>query len=127
VVTCQVWDTIDCVSLILKNYQHEVWRLTNYFKVFDIINVPSLRNATTYALVNADASMSPLRNRFSIEIIYKPFVPDNVTNFHVFNDDQKILHFMDNANVFKDASIEEDEHDQALQEASSAIKRKHYS
>jgi len=67
--------------------------------------------------------MSPLKNGFSVEIVYKPSTPDNVIKLFIFNNDQKILHFMPNADIFKDVSIEEDEHDQALQEASIATKR----
>ena len=66
--------------------------------------------------------MSPLKNGFSIAIIYKPSVLDDVTIFCVFNDDQQILHLMDNKDIFKDASIEEDEHNKALQEAFHAMK-----
>jgi len=53
---------------------------------------------------------------FSIEMIYKPHVLDNITNLYVFNDDQHILHFMLNVDVFKDATIDEDEHDKALED-----------
>lgn len=63
-----------------------------------------------------------IENGFCIEILYKKYVPDNVNDVHVFNDDQHILHFMANSDVFKDAAIEEDKHDQALQEASQALK-----
>lgn len=61
--------------------------------------------------------MPPLSNGFSIQIIYKPYVPDDLTNFHVFNDNQQIIHFMENADVFKDVTIDEDEHNKALREA----------
>ena len=48
--------------------------------------------------------------------MYKPSVPDNITNLRVFYDDQQILEFMLNTEVFKDVVIEEADHDQALQE-----------
>lgn len=79
-----------------------------------ILKTLSIRNVAAYALANAAIRMSPLKNGFSINIIYKPYVLDNVSNFFVFNDDQQILHFVANTNVFKDATIEEDEHDKAL-------------
>lgn len=68
-------------------------------------------NAIADALANAAPTMSPLRDIFSIEILYKPYVLDNITNLYIFDDDQHILHFMDNANVFKEATIDEDEHE----------------
>eukprot|EP00253_Pinus_taeda_P004886 PITA_04886 len=66
------------------------------------------------ALENVAARFPPLRDGFSIELLYKPFVPDNITNLRIFNDDQQILHFMDNVDVFKDATIDEDEHDKTF-------------
>lgn len=52
--------------------------------------------------------MSPIRGRFNIEILYKPSIPDNITNLRVFNDDQKTLHFMENTDIFKDVTIDDD-------------------
>ena len=71
-------------------------------------------NATPDTLDNAAARFTPLRDGFSIEMIYKPSVPDNITNLRVFDDNQQVLEFMINTEVFKDTVIEEDEHDQIL-------------
>lgn len=54
--------------------------------------------------------MTSLRDRFTIENLYKPYIPNNITNLHVFDDDEQILHFMTNTDVFKDTTIDEDEH-----------------
>jgi len=62
--------------------------LINYYKAFNIISIPRLRNVAVDTLANATIGMLPLKNGFSIEIKYKPSVPNNSTNFHVFNDDQ---------------------------------------
>lgn len=48
--------------------------------------------------------------------MYKPTVPHNVINFHVFYHDDQILEFMTNAKVFIDATIDEEEHARSLQE-----------
>jgi len=55
-----------------------------------------------------------LNDGFSIEIVYKLVVPDNINNLRVFNDDQHILEFMMNVKVFKDAAIVEEEHERSL-------------
>jgi len=60
--------------------------------------------------------MSTLKYGFSIKIIYNTFVPDNATNFHTFNDEKHIFHFMANADVFEVVFVEEDEHHKDLQE-----------
>jgi len=41
------------------------------------------------AFKNVAARLSPLREGFSIEIFYKPSIPENITNLCDFNDDQK--------------------------------------
>lgn len=53
---------------------------------------------------------------FSIEIVYKPIFLDNVTNLNVLNDDQQILDFMVNIEVFKGMNIEEEENERHLKE-----------
>lgn len=82
------------------------------FQIFQSYFFLRLRNATSNALENEISRMSPLKNGFSIEIVYKPFVLENVTNLCVFNHDQQILDFMASDKVFRYVSIEEDDHNQ---------------
>lgn len=49
-------------------------------------------------------------------------MPDNITNLCIFFDDQQILHFMANANTFKDAVIDEEKHKRSLQAKTSSKK-----
>lgn len=68
----QVRDTLHYVSPHLKGYQKEVWHFISHFQAFNIISVPIMQNVVVDALVNVDASLSLLRDGFSIEILYKP-------------------------------------------------------
>ena len=68
-------------------------------------------NAAPNDLANTTSRMSPLRDRLTVEILYKPSIPVNITILRVFDDDQQILHFMANVVVFNDATIDEDEHE----------------
>lgn len=120
----KVRNTIHCLSLHLKIYQQEVWRMISNFQAFNITIVPRTRNTTANALENIAPRMSPLRDKFTIEILYRPSIPDNITNLRVFDDDQKILHFRANADTFKDEAIDEDEHDRSLQ-AGTNMKKGH--
>ena len=81
-----------------------------------------MHNVATDALENETTRMLPLRDNFSIEILYEPSVPDNITNLCVFYDDQQILHFMANTDVFKDATINKVEHEQTPQDTTSTSK-----
>ena len=116
IITRQVRKTIHCFSPHLKGYQQEVWRLISAFNAFGIKFVLRMHNAIAGTLANATARFTPLRDGFSIEVIYKPSIPDNVTNLRVYNDDQQVLDFMLNTNIFKDTVMEEEHHDRTLQE-----------
>ena len=49
--------------------------------------------------------------RFSVEMVPTPSIPDNVTHFQVFEDDQHILAFMANVGIFENQIVEEQDHD----------------
>jgi hypothetical protein len=51
-----------------------------------------------------------------VELIFKPFVPDNITNSRVFNDDSHILDFLTNADTFKDVFINDEKHGHEIQQ-----------
>lgn len=68
--------------------------------------------------------MSPLSDYFTIEILYRPSIPDNITNLCLFVEYQQILHFMANVDTFRDVAIDEDEHERSLQ-AGADIKKGH--
>jgi len=56
----------------------------------------------------------PLKDGSSIKIVHKLAFPDNITNLRIFNYDQEILEFMTNIEVFKDATIEEEDKERPL-------------
>ena len=56
--------------------------------------------------------MSP--DTFSIELMYRHCIPDNVTSWKVFDDDVQILDFLTAKHTFKDLAIDETEHDKSL-------------
>lgn len=66
--------------------------------------------------------MSLIRDIFTIEILYKPSILDNITNLCVFNDDQQILYFMANNEIFKDVAIDDDEYKRSLQAGGDDMK-----
>lgn len=124
IVVWKVHNTIHFLSPHLKSYQQEVWKLFSNFRAFNITFEPRMRNVATNAFANTTSRISPLRDRFTIEILYRPSISNNITNLHIFDDDQQLLHFMVNDDTFKDAAIDEDEHEQSLQ-AGVDIKKGH--
>ena len=77
VVIKQVRNYIGCNSYHLKNYQQEVWNLMNKFEAFNIKSIPHIENSDTSMLANSASNNDPTYDRFSIEFIYSPSIPNN--------------------------------------------------
>ena len=56
-----------------------------------------------------------MNKKCSIELIFRSFVTNNVTNLRIFDDDQHILAFLTNKETFKDVVIDDEEHQANLQ------------
>ena len=91
IVVRQVRDYIHCLSPHLKSYQSEVWSLMNKFSSFNINSIPRLNNAKADLLDNVASKLLSVEglspNTFSVELLFQPSVPDNITNWRVFDDD----------------------------------------
>ena len=87
--------------------------LTN-FLTFNIVSIPRLKNAAADLLATLAARLVPSNNRCSIELLFRPSVPDMITNLQVFYDDQQILECLKNDENFKGAIIDDEEHQAEL-------------
>ena len=84
----QVRNAIHCLYPHLKGYQYEVWNLIIHFNAFNINAVPRLQNVAVDLLATFASILVPTNNKCSIELIFIPSVPDNVTTLRVFDDDE---------------------------------------
>jgi ribonuclease HI len=118
IVVRQVRDSIHCLSPHLKCYQSEVWSLMNKFSSFNINSIPRLNNAEADLLANVASKLLPAEglspNAFSVELLFRPSVPDNITNWRVFDDDQQIINFLHMEETFQGVVIDEQTHDDNL-------------
>ena len=105
IVVKQIRNKIHCISPHLKAYQNEVWDLLINFHTFNIVSIPRLKNAAVDLLATSAARLVPSNNRCSIELLFRPSVPDMITNLWVFYDDQQILECLMNDETFKGAII----------------------
>ena len=85
------------------------------FDAFNINLIPRLQNETADLLATSAAILVPTHNKCSIELIFRPSLPEIVTNLRVFDDDQQILEFLTNDDTFKDSVIDDEEHQANLQ------------
>ena len=110
IIVKQVWNKIHCISPHLKAYQNEVWDLLTNFDAFNISSIPRVKNAAFDLLTTSVARLVPTNNRCSIELLFRPSVPNNINNLRVFDDDQQILECLTNYETFKGAIIDDEEH-----------------
>ena len=89
--------------------------LTSHFSAFNISSIPRSQNSAADLLANVASKLlssedySP--DRFSVELLFRPSIPDNVTNWRVFNHDEDILQFLTSEKSYDDQIIEENKHD----------------
>ena len=123
IVVKQVRNTIHCLSGHLKHYQSLVQYLTEHFIAFDISSIPRLQNASADLLANIASKLIPSEDfspdRFSIELIFRPSIPDNITNWKVFNDDPNIVNFLTSKGSYSNQIIDKDHHDRKIQQNST--------
>ena len=113
---------IHCISNRLTRYQQEIWDLLPSFSSFNIFSVPRYFNIDVDLLANVASWLIPFENFepnvFSVELIYRPSVPNNVTNWRVFNDYEEIINFLTMEDTFKGSVIDEEQHDVEIKKES---------
>jgi hypothetical protein len=104
IVVRKVRNSIHCLSPHLRSYQIEVWNLMHNFSPFNINSIPRLGNFEADLLANVTSKILPVEglslNEFLIELLFRPSVPNNVTNWRVFDDDKKIISFLHMEDTF---------------------------
>jgi hypothetical protein len=51
---------------------------------------------------------------FSLELLYRPSIPNNIISWRVFDDDQQLINFPHLKDTFKDYIIDEGQHDMLM-------------
>ena len=110
IIVKQIRNQIHCISPHLKYYQSEVWDLLKKFEAFNIVSILRLKNVAVDLLATSAARLVPSNNRCSVELLFRPSVPDMITNLRVFDDDQQIIECLTNDETFKGEIIDDEEH-----------------
>jgi hypothetical protein len=88
------------------------------FSAFNINSIPRLSNLEADLLANVASKLLPAEglspNSFSIELLFRPSILDNITNWRVFDDDQQIINFLHMEDTFQGVVIDEGTHDENL-------------
>ena len=117
IVIKQVRNTIHFLSGHLNNYLSLVQDLISHFLAFNISPIPRSQNVVADLLANVASKLLPSEDYnldiFSVELIFRPSVPDNVTNWQVFNHDDDILNFLTSDKSYDDQIIDESDSNEA--------------
>jgi len=114
IIIRKVRNTIHYLSLHLKEYQQEVCNFIYSFDAFNITSLPSDQNIDAYILANSTSRLMPPDDGFSIEMMFRIFVPNNITNWRVFDSATKIINFLTSSDTLQDAVIYDETHQQEL-------------
>jgi hypothetical protein len=99
-----------------RSYRNKVWDLIDiFFLAFNISFISREENTTTDSLVISASNFRvalPPKLRYSIELKYRPSIPDNVKHWKVFEDDLEIKRFLETVEEFSALHIDQD-HDSA--------------
>jgi ribonuclease HI len=114
IIVQQIRNTNNFLSSHLKAYQQEVWNLLYSFDAFNITFIPHNKNIDAYILANTTSRSIPPSDGFSIEMIFRPSISNNIMNWLVFNNDPQIINFLAISYVFQDFVIDDESHQQYL-------------
>ena len=80
-------------------------------------------------LANAASTLCPSDDfshaSFFVELIYKSSIPNNITNWRIFEDDEHIINLLHSKDTFKGSVIDDDQHESLLQASTSEEKPEH--
>ena len=69
-------------------------------------------------LSNATSNLCPSKyfshDKFSVEMIYRSLIPDKITNWRVFENDEQIINFLHSKDTFKGSVIHDEQHESLL-------------
>jgi len=95
----------------MRIYRNVSLDLIEYFEPCDFSLIPILQNGVIDSLATFVALFKiPIypNRRYEIEVKHRPFVPDNVKNWQVFEDDKQIQNFLHLTGEFEGLTIDED-------------------
>ena len=96
------------------------------FESFNIRSIPHLLNSKEDMLANVASNLCPSNDfshdKFSVELIYRSSIPDNITNWRVFEYDEQIIKFLHLKDTFNGSVIDDEQHEALLQASTSEDK-----
>jgi ribonuclease HI len=105
----QLKNRFACRSERLKRYRNAIWNLISDLDAIDLIAIPREQNSKVDELAVAASTLQLPENlideNISVEVIFRPLVPDNMDHWQVFDDDKQMVKFLLHIHEFLDLGI----------------------
>ena len=94
----------------MREYRNEVWdMLGNFFNEHRVMVIPIIQNKVTYSLATTNGNFKiPVysNKKYKIELVNRPFIPNNSKYWKVFEYDLQIKRFLEKSDEFSNTHIE---------------------
>jgi hypothetical protein len=97
--------------LKMRAYRNEVMELLEGFTDYYVSLIPRGKNMIFYALATSSSVFKiPIHSnkKYEIEVKHRPSVPINIKYWKVFEDDRKVIRFLQNSDEFSNTQINEE-------------------
>jgi ribonuclease HI len=106
----QLKNKFACKSERLKGYRNTIWAMMDDFDALNLIAIPREQNSKADELAVAASTLSVpdslIDENISVEVIFRPSVPDNLNHWQVFEDDKQVINFLTHMHEFSDFGID---------------------
>jgi ribonuclease HI len=105
----QLKNKFACKSERLRGYRNAIWDMINDLDALNLIAIPREQNSKADELAVAASTLqlpdSLIDENISVEVIFRPSVPDNMNHWQVFDDDKHVIKFLTHMHQFSDFGI----------------------
>jgi hypothetical protein len=93
----------------LKGYRNAILDMIDELDAINLIVIPREQNSTANELAVAASTLtvsdSLINENISVEVIFRPSVPDNKNHWQVFEDDKQVIKFLTHMHEFSDFGL----------------------
>jgi hypothetical protein len=85
--------------------------MENFFSSVNIHFIPCIENLQADSLAKATSTFAPAMDfklKYHIEVIHRPYVPNNIQHWKVFEDDEQIRKFLEAVGEFSETHIDQE-------------------
>jgi ribonuclease HI len=105
----QLKNKFACKSERLKGYRNTILAMMDDFDALNLIAIPREQNSKEDELAVAASTLtvsdSLIDENISVEVIFRPSVPDNMNHWQVFDDDKQVIKFLTHMHEFSDFGV----------------------